>query len=187
MKDPSTGKFVAGSEIKRRKNGREFAASNGLLPTKLPAMSFPIPQILDDVQEPPSMVSDIEAWAAGLNLRGAVGLEKAREIEQVRLLAVVFIVKELGRLKDKAARAEKALALRKAKLKQPTEIDMNCPPYEDPVAITLWVFIRLAQMAYDAAKDPKWVPMMPVVKSLSSAGFLPCNAAIKEILDKAKK
>ena len=78
---------------------------------------YPIATELHNVPPPPDRgVAAVESWAAGLNLRAAVGLETATAEEAPRLAAVVGIVRELGKLKDKSARAEKALTLRRLRL-----------------------------------------------------------------------
>lgn len=151
--------------------------------------AVPVPAVFAALTPPPAKdVAAVEAWAAGLNLRAAVGLETADDEEAVRLVAVVTMVRELGRLSAKALRSEKALELRRLRLGEGIELDPVAPPFDDPVAIVLWAYLRLAQLAYDAATSPTWQPdgRLAAVKALASAGFVPCNAELRRIINTAK-
>lgn len=150
-----------------------------------------MPAVFRDLPAPPSRgVSAVEAWAAGVNLRSGVGLSTASPAELPRLLSVASVARELGRLKDKALRAEKALSLRRLRLREPDGIDLAAPPYDDPVAIVLWAFHRLAALAFDAARAPSWRPderLLASVKALAASGFLPCNAELRAVAERARK
>ena len=150
-----------------------------------------MPAVFRDLPAPPAHgASAVEAWAAGCNLRAGVGLSSASPAELPRLLSVASIARELGRLKEKAGRAEKALALRRIRLREPDAIDLGAPPYDDPVAIILWCFHRLAAMAHEAACSPSWRPderLLASVKALAASGFLPCNNALRTVAERARK
>ena len=182
----ASGRRLSGAGQAKLKKQREAA---GLVRRVPDAPTFPIHFTLQDVPTPPPRgVAAVESWAAGLNLRAAVGLETATAEEAPRLAAVVGIVRELGRLKDKAARAEKALALRRLRLGGDDGVDLESPPYGDPPAIVIYAFHKLASLAFDAATSPDWQPdgRLAAVKALASAGFLPCNADLKAISDAVK-
>lgn len=182
----ANGRRLSGAGQAKLKKQREAA---GLVRRVPDAPTFPIHFTLQDVPPPPSSgVAAVESWAAGLNLRAAVALETADEEEAPRLAAVVGIVRELGRLKDKSARAEKALALRRIRLGGDDAIDLDQPPYGDPPAIILYAYHKLAALAYDVATSPDWQldGRLAAVKALASAGFLPCNADLKAISDAVK-
>jgi hypothetical protein len=186
----ANGKLLSGYQLRLRKQAKESAAklAAALPPAHEVMASFPIPDIFGAVLEPPADVEAIEAWAAGLNLRGAVGIEGAKESEAPRLLAVVSILRELGKLKDKAARAEKAMKLRRIRLGELVEVNLDCPPFDDPVAIVVWTYLRIAQLAYQAATAENWQPAksLAAVKALSNSGFLPCNAELKRITERVR-
>lgn len=179
------GRRLSGAGQAKLKREREAAG----LVHRVEAVAFPQHTALQDVPPPPgSGVAAVEAWAAGLNLRAATGLETATAEEAPRLAAVVGIVRECGKLKDKAARAEKALKLRRLRLDGDDVVDLASPPYDDPVAIVVFAFHKLAALAHDAATSPDWQPdgRLAAVKALSSAGFLPCNNELKAITDAVK-
>lgn len=179
----ATGRRLSGAGQAKLKKEREAA---GLVRRAPAAPTFPIHPTLQDVPPPPSRgVALVESWAAGLNLRAAVGLETATAEEAPRLAAVVGIVRECGKLKDKAGRAEKALTLRRLRLGGDDTVDLAQPPYGDPPAIVIFAFHKLAALAHDAATSPDWQPdgRLAAVKALASAGFLPCNAELQAISD----
>jgi hypothetical protein len=154
-----------------------------------------IPAAFIGLTEPPIVegVAAVEHWAAGLNLRAAMAAETADITETFRVAAVLTIMRELGKLKDKAARSEKGLQLRGLRLDGEVVSDIvtsELPPYDDPVAIVCWSFMRLASMAYAAANAEEWRPTanyMASIKGLSAVGFLPCNGALKEVATKVRK
>lgn len=184
-----SGRRLSGAGQAKLKKQREAAG----LVRRTPAVveeAYPRHPALHDVPTPPPRgVAAVESWAAGLNLRAAVGLETADAEEAPRLAAVVGIGRELGRLKDKAARAEKALALRRIRLGGDDTVDLGSPPYGDPPAIVIYAFHKLASLAFDAATSPNWQPdgRIAAVKALASAGFLPCNSELQAISDAVEK
>ncbi len=184
-KDPETGKRLGGAAQTRLKRNRGSAIVKAEV-VEHSCIDFPIHTQLHNVPPPPGRgVAAVESWAAGLNLRAAVAMETCSEEEAPRLVAVVGIVRELGRLKDKASRCEKALQLRRLRLQGDDTIDLASPPYDDPVAIVLFAFLKLCQLAHDAATSPTWQPdgRLAAVKALAGAGFVPCNAELKAISD----
>lgn len=191
-RDPETGKRLSGAALRKRRREREGEV--GLVRAEPSAAiaapaEIPVPEVFTALTPPPAKdVAAVEAWAAGLNLRAAVGLETADEAEAVRLVAVVTMVRELGRLSAKARRSEKALELRRLRLGEDVELDPTAPPFDDPAAIVLWAFLRLAQLAYDAAIAPTWQPdgRLAAVKALASAGFVACNDELRRIINAAK-
>ncbi len=147
-------------------------------------VSYPVSVALHGLPYPPSAlgVAKVEAWVADLNLRCALGLERCKgigekiKLEQVRLSIVCSIVRELGRLRDRAFRAEQNLKLRRVRLGEPDGQDQSKPPLGDPVAILLWSFHRLAALAYDAAVSADWAPdgRIMATKAYALAGLLQC-------------
>lgn len=149
---------------------------------------WPIHPALGSVPAPPDTVAAVEAWAAALNLRCAAGLEVAKQLEAERLNGVVHILRTMARLKDKAARSEKALLLRRLRLKEEQVENNPLGPIDDPAASVLHAFQRLSLLAYEAASDPKWRPKVKnsAIAALGTAGFLPCNADLKAIAERVK-
>jgi hypothetical protein len=188
--DPETGKPLGGGKLRAKRRLREAAAEAGIaLATKPRVMaSFPIPAAFAAVTEPPDSIEQIEAWAAGLNLRAAVAIENAMETEAPRLISVVSILRELGKIKDKAARAEKALALRRLRLSEDVVVTSEDPPYEDPIAILVWTYLKIANAAYEAAIKTDWQPAksLAMVRALANGGFLPCNAELRKVTERVK-
>lgn len=185
-RDPHTGKRLGGTAIKKRRELREIAAT-----TQRPAGDgLPVPLSLLGLPPPPDRgVCDVEAWAAQANLRTAQAMQDANEYEAPRLFAVAQICKELGKLQARALRAEKAMRLRRLRLDGDDVVDLASPPYDDPVAIPLWAFHRLAQLAYEAATSSTWLPdvrILASVKVLAASGYLPVNAAIQAVADRVK-
>jgi hypothetical protein len=153
-KDKETGKRLGGAAQTRLKRTRGSAIVKAEVVERSCA-DFPIHTQLQNVPSPPGRgVVAVESWAAGLNLRAAVAMETCSEEEAPRLVAVVGIIRELGRLKDKAARCEKALQLRRLRLQGDDTVDLASPPSDDPVAIVLFAFLKLCQLAHDAATSP---------------------------------
>jgi hypothetical protein len=184
------GRPLSGHQLRLKKAAKEAAAkAESALAHSGGMASFPVPEIFATVLAPPDSIEAIEQWAAGLNLRAAVGVKTARESEAPRLSAVVSILRELGKIKDKAARAEKALRLRRIRLREIVEIHPENPPFDDPIAALVWVFLRIAQEAYEAATLDNWQPIrsLAAVKALSNAGFLPCNAELKRITERVRE
>lgn len=186
-RDPKTGRRLGNAAQQKLKRARQAA---GLTPADGPATLYPIHTELHNVPAPPSdpSVAAVEAWCAGLNLRAAVALETADDDTAPRLAAIVGIVRECGKLKDKAGRAEKALQLRRLRLGEDVVLDPASPPYDDASLIPLWAFLRLAALAHDAATSPQWQPdgRLAAVKALAAAGFLPCNAELRRVADVVK-
>lgn len=183
-----SGRRLSGAGQAKLKKQREAAGLVRRTPVAA-VEEAPRHPVLHDVPPPPDRgVAAVESWAAGLNLRAAVGLETATAEEAPRLAAVVGIVRECGKLKDKAARAEKALTLRRLRLGGDDVVDLDKPPFDDPPAIVIYAFHKLAALAFDAATTPDWQPdgRLAAVKALASAGFLPCNADLKAISDAVK-
>lgn len=169
-KNPHTGRRVSGGQQRAAKRARALASS-----------------VFAELTKPPidQGVEAVESWAAGLNLRLAVALGDADEADAKRLRAIAVVVRELGRLKDKARRAEKALVLRARRLSGERAIRLDTPPYEDPPARIPWAYAALAQEAYEAATVSTW-PLrrrMRRVRVLAQSGFLPCNFAIAQLSD----
>ena len=201
-RDP-TGKRLAGNAVRKRAAARKLgapaqvasqtknAASASPGPPQPASQELPVPAVFRDLPAPPTRgVSAVEAWAAGVNLRAGVGLSSASPAELPRLLSVASIARELGRLKDKAARAEKALTLRRLRLREPDAIDLGAPPFDDPIAIVLWAFHRLAALAHEAACLPSWrldERLLASVKALAASGFLPCNQELRAVAERSKK
>lgn len=149
-----------------------------------------MPAVFADVAAPPLGVAAIEAWASGLNLRAAVAAEEAVEESGPRVVFVVGVCRELGRLSVKAARSEKAMRLRRLRLGEDDTIDEDVPPVSDPVAAVAWAYARLAHLAHEAATSPSWRPdgrKVAAAKALAGAGFLPCNADLRAVADRVKK
>lgn len=189
-KDPETGKRLGGAAQTRLKRNRGSAIVKAEV-VEHSCIDFPIHTQLQNVPPPPGHgVAEVEVWAAKLNLRAAVGLDSCSEEEAPRLAAVAGIVRELGKLKDKSARAEMALTLRRLRLGGDDTIDLDKPPYEDPAAIVLFAYHKLAALAFAAATSPDWEPdrrRIATVKALAYAGYLPCNAAHEAICDAVEK
>lgn len=186
----ATGRRLSGAGQQKLKKEREAAGLVRRVAAAVVDEVYPRHTTLLDVPPLPGRgVAAVESWAARLNLRAAVGLESATAEEATRLAAVVGIVRELGRLKDKAARAEKAMTLRRLRLGGDDAVDLDRPPFGDPVAIVLFAFHKLAALAYDAATSPAWEPdgRLAAVKALASAGFLPCNSELAAISDAVEK
>lgn len=152
-------------------------------------VELPVPPSFSGLKPPPQGVSEIESWAAGLNLRAATAAEEADEHSGPRVEAVIVLCRELGRLSVKAARSEKAVRLRKLRLNESGDIDLASPPFDDPVASVAWAYYRLAQLAHEAAVSAKWFPdprQIAVARALAGAGFLPCNDALAAVADRVR-
>ena len=188
--DPITGKRLSGAA-----QDKQAAERRGLVKSKAAAISelesLPVPVAFLGLPPPPARgVAAIEAWAAGLNLRAGVALPDASEEEAPRLFAATTICKDLGKLTGKALRAEKALTLRRIRLGQSDRIDLDNPPFDDPAAICLWSFHKLAAIAYEAAVDPEWKPDVrgiAAARVFASAAALPCAGAIRAIADAIRR
>lgn len=130
-------------------------------------------------------VAQIEDWAGGLNLRVGIAIGDAEEELVPRLRAIAGIICELGKLKDKARRAEKALKLRHLRLGQSQSLLLDRPPFDDAVSRLPWVMVALAHEAYQAATHAEWPQRsrMRRVKVLAQTGFVPCNAALADVSD----
>ena len=130
-------------------------------------------------------VESVESWASGLNLRVAVAIGSASEAQAHRLRAIATVLRELGRMKDKARRHEKALRLRRLRLAASDAIVLADPPFEDGAAQIPWAYAALAQEAFEASTDPKWNQRtrMRRVRVLAQQGFLPCNHELRSISD----
>lgn len=206
--DPATGKRIPGSEQRRRK-----AAKLGLSaqvpkpdkPTPIPtsralvrkapqptpaSQGLPIPPDFLLVSAPPTDVHDIEKWAAGLNLRCGLATQTATSDEMPRCLFLMQVIRDLGRMKDKVAKAEKGLLLRKLRLGIEWEYDAQQPPYDDPLAALVWAYRTLAGMAFQAATDPAWEAdprVFTAAKMYAGAGFLPNNKELDDIIESVKQ
>lgn len=188
--DPTTGKRLSGAQQQKQARARRGTASLAVV-SPADVESPPVPPALLGLPPPPTRgVAATEVWAAGLNLRAGVALHEASEEEAPRLFTATTICRELGKMTGKALRAEKALTLRRIRLGQVDRIDLDDPPYDDPVAICVWSFHKLAQLAYEAAADPAW---KPDVRSLASArvfagsALLPCAGALKAVADAIRR
>lgn len=160
-----------------------------LAPPAPALVELPVPTSFAGLKPPPQGVSEIESWAAGLNLRAAAAAEEADEHSGPRVEAVIVLCRELGRLSVKASRSEKAVRLRKLRLNESGDIDLSSPPFDDPVASVAWAYYRLAQLAHEAAVSAKWFPdprQIAVARALAGAGFLPCNDALAAVADRVR-
>jgi hypothetical protein len=187
--DPITGKRLGGQAQLKQAQARRGEA---LMKASMPPEDLPIPAALLGLLAPPERgVAAVEAWAAGLNLRAGVALQQdPTEEEAPRLFAATTICRELGKLTSRALRAEKALTLRRIRLGLPDRIDLDDPPYEDPVAICVWSFHKLAAMAYEAAAAPGWKPdvrELASVRVFANAGLLPCAGALRAVAEAIKR
>mgnify|MGYP006914141711 CR=1 FL=1 len=186
--DPITGKRLGGQAQLKQAQARRGEA---LMRASMPPQDLPIPAALLGLLPPPARgVEAVVIWAAGLNLRAGVALPDATEEEAPRLFAATTICRELGKLTGRAKRAEKALTLRRIRLGQTDHIDLDNPPFDDPVAICVWSFHKLAAMAYEAAAVPSWKPdtrELASVRVFSNAGLLPCEGALRAVADAIKR
>ncbi len=190
--DPITGKRLSGAQQQKQARARRSTASLAITNAPPPVIEdVPIPPALLGLPPPPARgVAAVEAWAAGLNLRAGVALPDASEEEAPRLFTATTICRELGKLTGKALRAEKALTLRRIRLGQADRIDLDDPPFDDPVAICVWSFHKLAAIAYEAAADPAWKPDVrgiAAARVFASAAFLPCAGALRAVADAIKR
>ena len=169
-RNPSTGRRKSGS-AQRKDRARK-------------ALCEPL---FRDLQSPLELagVEALEEWASGLMLRVGVAIGDADEDLAVRLRAIAAIVCELGKLKEKARRAEKALELRRLRLMQSRELVLDRPPFEDPVARLPWIAMALAWEAYVAATQPDWPLRQRLrrVRVFAQTGYVPCNAALARVSD----
>lgn len=169
-RNPHTGRRESGASQRKGKRHRALAKP-----------------LFANLAEPPALAGTeaIEAWASGLNLRVGVAIGDASDEAATRLKAIATIIRELGKLKDKARRAEKALRLRELRLQVSAELRLDDPPYEDPPARIPWVLLALAQEAHQAATQPGWPQRqrMRRVKVLAQTGFVPCNFTLGMISD----
>ena len=181
-KDPETGKRLSGAALRKRRAERGEVAAD--------APDLPIPDAFADVAAPPLCVAAIESWAAGLNLRAAVAAEEAVEESGPRVVFVVGVCRELGRLSVKATRSEKAMRLRRLRLGEDDVLDTDVPPLGDPVVAVAWAYARLARLGFEAATSPSWRPdgrKVAAAKALAGAGFLPCNAELRAVAERVQK
>ena len=209
--NPETGKRISGAEQRRRK-----AAKLGQVPTPKPTpkpdkttptptsralvrkaapqptpapQGLPIPPDFLLVGAPPTEAHDIEKWAAGLNLRCALATQTATSDEMPRCLFLMQVIRDLGRMKDKVAKAEKGLLLRKLRLGVEWEYDAQQPPYDDPLAALVWAYRTLAGMAFQASTDPSWEAdprLFTTAKIYAGSGFLPNNKELDAVIDAVK-
>ncbi len=129
-------------------------------------------------------VEAIEACAAGLNLRAAVAVEAEVGTERERVKQLLAIVRALGKLKDKARRAEIAMKVRRLRLGGSDTIDRADPPFDDAVAVVPWCFHELAHIAYEVATADRLPQgVADKVAILAQSGFLPCNGALGRVSD----
>lgn len=175
-KDPTTGKRLSGAGQRTLKKTRQDGGS-----------ALAVPAAFADLEPPPPTVTGVEAWAAGLAIRAAVAAESAGR-ELARAIAVAAILKSMGKLRSLAARSAKALELRRLRLREPgvpTEA-----PISDPVAVPVWAFRRLAELAHEAATLPHWRPdprLAVTVAALASCSGLPCQTEVAAIVARVRK
>lgn len=216
-RDPATGKRISGAAQRRRKAAklglaaqvptpkpdkatptptsralvRKPAAKPADPPQPTPApQGLPIPPDFLLVGAPPTEAHDIEKWAAGLNLRCVLATQTATSDEMPRCLFLMQVIRDLGRMKDKAAKAEKGLLLRRLRLGIAWEYDAQQPPYDDPLAALVWAYRTLAGMAFQACTDPSWQAdprLFSAAKMCAGAGFLPNNKEIDDIISRVKQ
>lgn len=208
--DPATGKRIPGSEQRRRKAAKlglsaqvptpkpdktpPTTTSRALVrkapqPTA-PSQGLPIPPDFLLVSAPPTDVHEIEKWAAGLNLRVGLATQTATSDEMPRCLFLMQVIRDLGRMKDKVAKAEKGLLLRKLRLGVEWEYDAQQPPYDDPLAALVWAYRTLAGMAFQACTDPAWEAdprTFSAAKIYAGAGFLPNTKELDDIIKAVKQ
>lgn len=186
----TNGKRLSGSAQRKLKAAKRGVAKTTTPPTALTHPrpgpdSPPVPVLFLGHPAPPTAsVEAVECWAAGLNLRGAEGILNADEEEAPRFFAVTTIVREMGKLKRKALRAEEVLKLRRLRLGG-EGVDLNTPPYDDPPAQLVYVFHRLATLAHKAATDPAWTPdprILVGVKALAQQGYVACDSELERIV-----
>ena len=185
----TNGKRLSGSAQRKLKAAKMGVAKTTTPPTALTPRpgpdSPPVPVLFLGHPVPPTAsVEAVECWAAGLNLRGAEGILNADEEEAPRFFAVATIVREMGKLKRKALRAEEVLKLRRLRLGGEV-VDLNTPPYDDPPAQLVYVFHRLATLAHKAATDPTWTPdprILAGVKVLAQQGYVACDSELEHIV-----
>lgn len=168
--DPRTGKRLSGPQQKALTKARE----NNL-------------RLFADLGQPPAEdgVEAIESWAAGLNLRAVVAIGAAVGTERERVRQLLVMIRAIGKLKDKARRAETAMKLRCRRLGGSDSIERDSPPFDDPVAIIPWCFHELAHLAYEVATAKTMPPgVADRVAILAQSGFLPCNGELGRISDR---
>lgn len=168
--DPRTGKRLSGPQQKALTKARE----NNL-------------RLFADLGQPPAEdgVEAIESWAAGLNLRAVVAIGAAVGTERERVRQLLVMIRAIGKLKDKARRAETAMKLRRRRLGGSDSIERDSPPFDDPVAIIPWCFHELAHLAYEVATAKTMPPgVADRVAILAQSGFLPCNGELGRISDR---
>lgn len=152
------------------------------------AAALPIPAALADVEEPPlGDVAAVESWAARVNLLCAVAAETASDEELPRLQAALGVLKQLGRLKDKAKTSADACEAGRLRLGEAVDLTDNVPP-TPAVAAVAWSFFRLARILHRVVTDPAWLPdrSLLAVGFLATAGFLPVKAEVAEIVERIK-
>lgn len=152
------------------------------------ADGLPVPAALAGVEEPPlGDVAATESWAARVNLLCAVAAETASDEELPRLQAALGILKQLGRLKDKAKTSADACEARRLRLGEAVDLTDDVPP-SDAVAAVAWSFFRLAGILHRVVTDAAWLPdrSLLAVAFLATAGFLPVKAEVAEIVERIK-
>lgn len=208
--DPISGRRLSGGAQRKQaaersgltlQQRRGVVETTALVPAKKPQVEavttpdtcdYPAPSALLGLPEPPCRhgVAAVEAWAADVNLRAAMGLEVVEDkAEATRLVVVGGLLRELAKMKDKAVRAEKDLKLRRLRLGEDIDDTPDVPPLGDPVAILLWSFYRLAALAHDAATAASWQPdgRIAAAKAYAAAGMLTCKAELLKTVARVKK
>lgn len=173
----ASGKRLSGAQQKRKAAQRRVETA--LVSDDGSVGEVPVPAEFLALTPPPlgDSVAAVERWLASANLRAAVASETAEEAEAARVYAVIELAKAAGKLRPRAAAAEDVLELRRVRLFVEGEVLVTSPPYDDAVAMPVWGFLKLAAMAYDAARRADWMPSARIVcmiKALLASVALPC-------------
>lgn len=180
--DPNTGQRLSGA-AQRKLNARQQQARGQLLTlgTSHPDLAaVPAPPVSGGV-------AACEAWAASVNLRAVQLVQLGHEAERVKLIR--SCVRKIGQLRVKARRSEKACELRMLTKRIKVDYLAEHPPTEDPLASCAWSYLQLCQVLHRICTQPglDLQRTQDLVETLANAGFVPCAAAIAELIDSIKK
>jgi len=126
-------------------------------------------------------VASCEAWIATLAAQAAASPEMDEELGR----ALRRCVQTAGKLKDKAARSEKAVKL--LALREGRHLDTRGEqPPPDVVALPCWAFFRACAAAYAVAQGDTRAAGTQL-DMIAATGYVPCNGAIKDLTRRLAK
>jgi hypothetical protein len=189
LRDPATGKRLSGAAQRRR---ARLCASPGE-PTEASPQSQtppPLPPVGAHLGPPPlgAGVAACETWLLRLAMTAGQAAEQGQDL--ARVLLVRSLVREAGKLRDKATRSQKAVSLLLLRRGIKVDVSGSDPPYEHPAAGALWAYLRLVTLAYESATilldAPTQHRLQEAAKTLASAGYVAGKGAIDALISELK-